>query len=389
MERRRRPQRRWPRRALPTTATELKHRWSVGHNYLAGITAGDWWRLLRDNGFDVDACYWHRAAFVSVLSLVNAVHRWRERRFDPAIAATELAGPPLFVLGHWRSGTTHLHNLLAQDDGQFAFANTYQVINPHTFLTTEAVNARLFAGFVPPTRPMDNMALSFQTPQEDEFAPCLMTALSPYLGVSFPRRDAAYARYLTFHDASPEEIARWRAAFVWFLKKLTLKYGRALLLKSPTHTARVRLLLELFPEARFVHIHRHPYEVFQSFQHYYDTAMWFTYLQRPDLDAINDRILGRYTEMFDALLEDVPLIPPGRFHELRYDDLARDPIGQMRTLYDALGLAPFARVESRLSAYVASLRGYETNQFAPLAPSWKARVAGEWRRSFDRWGYRA
>ena len=377
-------------RALPTTRPELKHRWSVGHNYLAGITAGDWWRLIRENGFDVEACYWHRAVVITALSLVNSLQRVREdRRWHDAIRDTAITEPPLFVLGHWRSGTTHLHNLLAQDTAQFAFANTYQVINPHTFLTTEAVSSRLFAGLVPATRPMDAMALSFQTPQEDEFAPCLMTGRSPYIGVSFPHREDAYGQYLSFRDASPADVAEWRAAFVWFLKKLTLKYRRALVLKSPAHTARVRLLLDMFPEARFVHIHRHPYDVFQSFRHYYDTAMWHTYLQRPDLASIDARILRRYTEMHDALFSDWPLIPAGRFHEVRFDDLERDPIGQIQTLYERLGLDGFAQYRPRLAAYVATLRDYQRNRFPPLAPEWRERIAHEWRRSFERWGYRA
>ena len=363
----------------------------MGHNYLAGITAGDWWRLLRENGFAVDAPYWHRAAVITALSLVNSVHRWREeRRWHEAIHGTAITAPPLFVLGHWRSGTTHLHNLLAQDVDQFAYANTYQVINPHTFLTTEAVNTRLFASLLPATRPMDRMALSFQSPQEDEFAPCLMTLKSPYVGVSFPTREAAYARYLSFRDASAEDVAEWKAAFVWFLKKLTLKYdGKALLLKSPTHTARVRLLLELFPDARFVHIHRHPYEVFRSFQHYYDTATWYTYLQRPDRGAVDGEILRRYTELHDALFADLPLVPAGRFHELRYADLERDPVGQMATLYERLELGGFDRYEPRLRAYLGTLRGYERNDFTPLPPDLRARVAHDWRRSFERWGYDA
>lgn len=374
---------------MATATAQLKHRWSVGHNYLAGITAGDWWRLLRENGFGVDAVYWHRAAVITALSAVNAVHRWRERRFDAAIAATPLAGPPLFVLGHWRSGTTHLHNLLAQDTTHFAYANTYQVINPHTFLTTEALNTRLFAGLLPATRPMDNVALSFESPQEDEFAPLLMTGMSPYLGVSFPRRDDAYAPYLSFRDAPPGDVETWARAFTWFLKKLTLKYGRRLVLKSPTHTARVRLLLRLFPDARFVHIHRHPYEVFQSFRHYYDTAMWFTYLQRPDLEAIDDVIVRRYTALHDALFDDVPHIPAGQFHEVRYEELERDPLGVLRGTYDALGLGDFDVAEPGVREYLATLTGYEKNQFAPLDAASKARVAHEWRRSFERWGYRA
>ena len=374
---------------MATATAQLKHRWSVGHNYLAGITAGDWWRLLRANGFAVDAVYWHRAAVITALSAVNAVHRWRERRFDAAIAATPLAGPPLFVLGHWRSGTTHLHNLFAQDTIHFAYANTYQVINPHTFLTTEALNTRLFAGLLPDTRPMDNVALSFRSPQEDEFAPLLMTGLSPYLGVTFPRRDDAYAPYLSFRDAPPDDVETWARAFTWFLKKLTFKYGRRLVLKSPTHTARVRLLLRLFPDARFVHIHRHPYEVFQSFRHYYDTAMWFTYLQRPDLDAIDEKILRRYTALHDALFDDVPRIPAGQFHEVRYDDLERDPVEVLRGTYQALDLGDFAAAEPAIRAYLGTVRGYEKNQFPPLEPEWKARVAAEWRRSFECWDYRA
>lgn len=375
---------------MPTQGHELKHRWSVGHNYLAGITAGDWWQLLRQNHFAVDAAYWHRAAVITGLSLVNTAHRWREtRRWHEDIAATEITEPPVFVLGHWRSGTTHLHNLFAQDTAQFAFPNTYQVVNPHTFLTTEAVNTRLFGGLLPKTRPMDAMALSFQSPQEDEFAPCLMTLKSPYLGVSFPRHDAAYAPYLSFRHAAPDEVAAWKHAFVWFLKKLTLKYGKALVLKSPTHTARVALLLELFPDARFVHIHRHPYEVFRSFQHYYDTATWYTYLQRPDRSQIDETILTRYVELHEALWADIPRIPAGRFHELAFDDLERDPVGEMKKVYAGLGLGGFEAAEPALTAYVATLDGYAKNDFSTLPPALRARVAHAWRASFERWGYRA
>lgn len=370
--------------------SKLKHRWSVSHNYLAGITAGDWWRLLRDNRFAVDPVYWHRAAVVSALSLMNSIHRGREqRRSHDAIARTEITEPPLFVLGHWRSGTTHLHNLIAQDTAQFAFANTYQVVNPHTFLTTEDFNTRLFARLLPDKRPMDNMALSFQTPQEDEFAPCLITLRSLYLGISFPRREDEYARYLTFRDVPRAEIEEWKTGFMWFLKKLTLKYGRALVLKSPPHTARIRLLLEMFPAARFVHIHREPYTVFQSCRHFYDTTMWYTYLQRPRLDDLEDRILRRYTELYDAYFADLDRIPRGQFHEVRFEDLERDPVGQVGAIYAALRLGEFEKVRLRLEEYVASLRQYEKNQFAVLPEPVRQRIAVAWRRSFEKWGYDA
>jgi hypothetical protein len=367
--------------------TQLKHRWSLAHNYLAGITTGEWRRLRQEDGCAVDTVYCHRALFITLASWMNSWNRRKEERLFNGEVAKARIPAPLFILGHWRTGTTHLHNLLALDTAQFAYANTYQVVNPHTFLSTEDVNTKRFASLVPPNRPMDNMALSFQAPQEDEFAPCLMSLRSLYLGISFTRREDYYLRYLTFRDVPAAEIEEWKAAFMWFLKKLTFKFGRPLVLKSPPHTARIRLLLELFPEARFVHIHRNPYTVFQSFQHYFNTAAWHTYLQWPDLPGINDRILGRYNILFDAFFAERSLIPQGHFYELAFADLERDPIGEMRKLYDRLGLFGFEEFRPKLQGYVDSLAGYRKNQFPELDPALRRKVATLWQRSFDEWRY--
>lgn len=367
---------------------KLKHRWSIGHNYLTGITFGAWFRLLAQNGFRVSPAYLHRAAFITAASLPNSAFAAIEKlRFGRAIAATRITRPPLFILGHWRSGTTLLHDLLACDRAQFTFANTYQVVNPLTFLTTENLMTRLFSWLVPPTRPMDNMALSFASPQEDEFAPLLMSLCSLYLGVSFPARQAHYDRHLSFRDAAPAELQAWKDAFLTFCKKLSLRDDRALLLKSPPHTARIRTILDIFPDARFVHIHRDPYRVFQSQRHFFDTAGWYTYLQRPDPDAIDDGILTRHETMYDAYFQDRPLIPDGRFCELRFDALEADPVGQIAHVYDRLGLDGFDRMRPDLKVYVEGLKGYAKNDFPPLDEATRAKVADRWRRSFDTWGY--
>jgi hypothetical protein len=364
----------------------LPHRWSLAHNYLAGITAGDWLRLLRENNFSIDGAYFHRAAFITLTSLANSWWRHREEKFLGHQLDAISVPPPLFIVGHWRSGTTHLHNLLSLDTEQFAFPTTYQVVNPHTFLLTEKTNARRFAWMVPPRRPMDNMALSFAAPQEDEFAPCLMSLRSPYLGISFPRSEDYYERFLTFHDA-PDDAAAWSRAFVKFVRKLTLLTGRPLLLKSPPHTARIRLLLELFPDARFVHIHRHPFAVFQSFRRYYDTAVWHTYLQRPNRSSVDTRILTRYRNLHDAWFSERQLIPPGRCHELRFDDLERDPVGEVAKIYGALGLDGFETVLPRLQSYAATQSDYRRNEFPPLSPEESAMVASICERSLDLWKY--
>lgn len=368
--------------------TPLKHQWSIGHNYLTGITFGKWLRLLAENRFHVSPAYWHRAAFITLASLSNSAMAGVEQlRFGLQIRKVPLDKPPLFILGHWRSGTTLLHDLLAHDRRQFNFANTYQVVNPYTFLTTEGAMTRLFPWLVPPKRPMDNMALAFSSPQEDEFAPLLMSLKSVYLGISFPKNTAAYEQYLTFKDAPRADLVAWQDAMRLFCQKLSLRDGRSLLMKSPPHTGRIAAILEMFPDARFVHIHRDPYRVFQSQRHFFDTAGWYTYLQRPDPEAIDRGILQRYRNMYDAYFEDLALIPEGRICDLRFDALEADPFGQIEKVYDQLGLEGFETFAPNLRAYVGSLRGYEKNRFTELDPADKALVAQKWGRSFDTWGY--
>ena len=91
----------------------LRH---FGPGLLSGITAGDWARVLIDNGFAVAPDRLPKAATITAQSLQNSAVAWHERRrYGPAVGGVAVP-PPVFVLGHWRGGTTHLHYLLAADD---------------------------------------------------------------------------------------------------------------------------------------------------------------------------------------------------------------------------------------------------------------------------------
>ncbi|MGV3720095.1 MAG: sulfotransferase family protein [Actinomycetota bacterium] len=361
--------------------------WTFWHSSLVGIPWENWRRLLRDNR--VDPGYRHRAVYLSAMSLrASYFRRKEEQRFGAAINATEIAEAPVFVLGHWRSGTTHLHNLLACDTARFAFPTSIQTCYPYTFLTTEADVRKGFDAFTPPTRMMDNVVLNADTPQEDEFGLSILTLMSPYLGTQFfPRSAERYDRYLTFRNVPPAEIDMWKATFRWFAKKLTLGRGRRLLLKSPTHTARIKLLLELFPDAKFVHICRDPHAVFRSSQHLYRKLIPIQSLQRP-LQDNTPGILERHTDMYDAYFAQRSLIPPGQLHELRYEDLVVDPIGQISAAYQALDLPGFEAFRPSLQRYVASVAHYETNRFEEPSLRDRDLVAQAWSRSFEAWDYR-
>jgi hypothetical protein len=358
----------------------------LGTSVFVGITLGRWVRVLRENRFAVDPPYWGRAAAITLCSIPNTLlAAWESLLYRKKISATKIA-PPLFILGTWRSGTTHLHNLLAQDD-RFGYPNTYQVTFPQTFLTTERINARLLGFFIPRKRPMDNVSFGVAEPQEDEFAlAALIGGFS--LGWAFPRRAGFYDRYLTLRGASASELAEWKAALTWFLQKMTFKCGKPLVLKSPGHTCRIKVLLEMFPEAKFVHIRRNPLDVFRSTEHLMRngvTPVWP--LQRPDFRDLDDRILRQYKEVYDAFFEERGLIPKGRFHEISFEELEADPLGQVRGIYEALALPDFGHVEPSLRRYLESLSGYKKNTLPELPPDLRERIAGEWRRAFDEWGY--
>jgi hypothetical protein len=356
-----------------------------GPGLLPGITLGDWLRLLSENRFAVSPWCLLRALGITSGSLSNGLMAWYEEwRYGREWKEVEVL-PPLFVLGHWRSGTTHLHNLVAVDE-RFAFPNNYQTLYPHTYLTTEAVNSRVIGFFFPRRRPMDNIEWDLRSPQEDEFTLNMLCFKSPCMGWVFPRRRDHYDRYLTFRGVPADEVAVWQATLMRILKKLTWKHRRPLALKSPPHTCRIRLLLQLFPKAKFVHIRRNPYAVFVSARKTFQVNGDISRLQ-PRPDDLDGWILRQYRAMYDAYFEERGLISAGNFHEVAFEELEADPIGQMRRMYEALGLPEFAHVEPALRRYVESIAGYRKNEFPELPAELRGRIAAEWRRSFEVWGY--
>jgi omega-hydroxy-beta-dihydromenaquinone-9 sulfotransferase len=371
----------------PLSFQERLHIW-FGPGIFLGMTLADWLALLHENQFGVERHYWFRAASISFNSLANSAFRQIEDAALLPMVQNISVPAPLFILGHGCSGTTYLYNLLAMDQ-RFSYPNVYEVYYPHTFLCTELLFSRLLAFFLPKKRPQNNVALAIDMPAEDEVAMCIATCRSPFMRYVFPEKAEYYDRYYTFRTVSEAEKKHWEGAFSLFLKKLTWKYGgRPLVLKSPPHTARIRLLLEMFPNARFVHIHRNPYKVFQSTKHLDPMTFRAFTLQQPERD-VDQRILRIYKQMYEAFFADRPLVPHGQFHEIRFEDLEADPVGQLREMYRALDLPSFEAFQPQLQNYVASLGEYRKNEFPTVTPRLRQRIYRKWHRCFEEWGYPA
>ncbi len=353
---------------------------------LIGITVKDLYKLMKENDFDIDSKYRSRLKKLFILSLMNSYGKFRERRdYGPEIAAVEVKRP-VFIIGHWRSGTTLLHNLFALDQ-QFAYPNLFQVSKPHQCLRMETIVKEQMKQMKAEKRAMDNMEVAYNDPGEDESAVSVLSQRSPLISWVFPRNRDRYDSYHTFKNVPAEDFERWKKALTYFLKKITLRYQKTLILKSPVHTARVKILKDIYPDAKFVHISRNPYDVFRSSQRLYRKMLPLTCLQEPDFNQWDSYILENYKTMYDAYFDERPLLPDHQLYELKYEELEKDMVGEVEKIYTHFGINGFDTTRKRLEDYVEANKNYEKNNHYLIDNELKARINEAWDKAFKAFGY--
>jgi hypothetical protein len=224
-------------------------------------------------------------------------------------------------------------------------------------------------------------------PAEDELA--LATAgLSPYLAWTFPKQAEFYERYLTLKALTSEERDEWMQAFRRFLKAVSLQSCKPLILKSPPHTARIRTLLELYPDARFVHLRRNPFDVFASTVRLVRKGTRPLRLQQLNKDDVEAGVLRRHRRMYDSFFDEWPTIAPARKCELKYEDLVARPIQNLQRIYEALELPSFEHVRPAVESRLSQSPLHAPRTYEPPS-AFRVRVALEQRRCFDEWRYPA
>ena len=285
----------WHGMRLGTLLRQLgRHRWAISPSRLslaAGITG--------------------LGAFNSTLAKMDDLIYGRDT------AQVRLTQPPLFILGHWRSGTTFLHEFLIRDP-EHNYPTTYQCFAPHHFVLSEPWLAPITSFLLPRRRPMDNMSAGWQRPQEDEFALSSMGIDTPYLSMMFPNDGPVCREYLDLRDLTPADRILWQETLHHFFKRLTYRDHRRLIVKSPPHTARVRTLLEMFPDARFAHLVRDPYALYTSTLRLWKSLHQAQGLQVPkNQQWLSEYVLTSLEKMYTAFEEDRALLRENQLVELQ------------------------------------------------------------------------
>lgn len=350
------------------------------------MTFTAWLRLFFGNRCAAAPSRWHVAASATVCSAANSlIALVTNAIYGRRVRSTRIEHAPLFVIGHWRCGTTLLHELLALDE-RHAVPTNYQCFMPAHFLLTERLATRCLWFLLPRQRAMDNVPLAWDRPQEDEFALANLGIPSPYLQIAFPNRPAPYVEYYDLEQISPEARRRWQQAFYGFVQALSLRNPKRLVLKSPTHTFRIPALVELFPDARFVHIVRDPYVTFASTMHLWKVLYRTQGLQIPRHERLREQVLETYLRMFHRLEETRHLVAPRRFCEVRYEELVQQPIRELRRVYEELELNNFAEAQPAIERYLAASKGYQTNRYE-LTSEDREEIARRWAEPIRRYGY--
>lgn len=272
---------------------------------------------------------------------------------------------PVFILGHWRSGTTHLYNTMCQS-GQWGYVPPVATGLPWDLFGIAKTFAPLLERALPEHRYIDNIPVTPESPQEDEIAIANMSDVSFYHGIYFPRNFAENVqRGLFFDGCSPADIRGWRRQFNYLLRKLYLYNDKKpLLIKNPVYTGRVAMLREMYPGAKFIHIHRNPYDVFRSMQNFYKKLFAEFALQGYDHVDIDGTILAVYDRMMHLYEKDVETIPAEQLIELSYCELDEAPMDVLAKIYQRLGLPGYDDAKPSFETYLSSVKTFQKNSFA-------------------------
>lgn len=370
-------------------------------HFLCGSGSGHFRHLQSVYG-GVDPEFRRRAAVISTASWSLAPERcWESLRHESRAKQIELHPAPVFIIGHWQSGHSLMHELMANDP-QFAVVRLLHSVLPKCWVTLEPCVQQFLAKRLNRTRHVDDLPLSLDAPQGDDFAMASLSDISIYHAYTFPRAaELAFRRAVLLEGLSDEEVHQWQQTYRSFLQKVawfTAKSRRLdespsratsyrLLSRNGTNTGRIPRVLEMFPQAKFIHLVRNPYHVYaaQSQRWRELTALWG--LQSVPLESLTSHAVGCYQAMLQKYLADRNQIPVGQLAEVQYEELLENPMSTLESVYSQLALSGFDELRSRLDNAASARPGKLAGHDSTLSEQEREIVANEWRFAFEAFGY--
>jgi hypothetical protein len=307
-------------------------------------------------------------------------------RFDKKVKKVTLKEDPIFIIGHYRTGTTYLITLLSLDKSKGFVSNTEGYV-PHIFLAFPKFSDWLISSSLPEQRPMDEVIMGSTEPTEEEYSIGAYEKFGFYNGFIFAKYFNRYSRYNSFDTCPKQDLEKWKSRYYYFVQKMTLKYqGRRMIFKNPANTYRIEHLLKMFPNAKFIHLYRNPYHLFLSTLKFYREVFAIYTLQSWSDDKLQQCILNNYMEMYKKMDETRSMIPAGNIIDIAYEDFIKEPLKHIKQIYDKLYIKEYETYKDDFIKYIEAQKDYKTNQHN-LTNDVIEKVNAHWDFAFDRFGY--
>jgi len=285
-------------------------------------------------------------------------------RYDSLSKNLEIIKPPIYILGHWRSGTTLLHNLLCSFKGT-VYPTTYHSVFPNNIFFLRGLIKQIMQYYLPEKRLVDRLRMHVDLPQEEDFGLGNEAGYSFYYWFYFPKDHQRITNeflFLPSEDQLRNKIYRER--YIRFIERCIMHLGGdQYVAKNPPNTARIPFLMDLFPESRYIYIERNPYEVLISSFRFFKGFLKTLQLQDIDDDSLWDFIYDTYVTLYNKYQEDKKLIPPSNLVELKYENVVADLGLTLKTLNQGL-LSDMKADETKLRFILEEHKMHKANTYS-------------------------
>ncbi|MBK9730166.1 MAG: sulfotransferase [Chitinophagaceae bacterium] len=339
-----------------------KRKFRVAFSTIAAASFGIFFKLVVK--YPVDKKYLGRGLLAGAVSLLSEPFRWIEQLlYSRKLSRTPMPESPVFILGHWRSGTTLLHNVLCKDE-QFAFVTTYQSVFVNQFFASRWLFRSLMKWLMPEKRPSDNVLLSPDFPQEEGFALCNINSYSFYNYWYFPHQwKIFYDEYVSRNGMSEKKKQICNRQYKKLIAQSLIEHKRdGFISKNPANTGSIKQVLEMFPNAKFIYIYRNPLMVFQSTLNFFSAVMETLQLQ----EFTNEEMEEMIFELYEKLIKDYELqkslIPAHHLIEIRYEEFLKSPVEHLKLIYSTLQLNGFEMALPHFITYLDTQKRFEKNK---------------------------
>ena len=261
--------------------------------------------------------------------------------FERRIRKHELKEDPIFILGHWRSGTSHLQNLLHQD-ANFSTMTLYRMLFSDHFIWTESwLNPLLnrISKTIGIRYSFQRTTLDFNLSGEFDTALCSMGSSHSYTWAHlFPKQYKRWMNKQVFADGNTLDLSD----YYYLIRKLSWQSkGKRIIVKSPGDTARIQALLNDYPNATFIYISRDSYDVYHSSMYLWESIQRENSLQHLTKEEISELVLWTYPLVMKNYEEGKSFIPEGKLFEIAFEELHKHTEDILQNAYQYLSLGAF------------------------------------------------